>query len=192
MSSKLVVMYDPKYVKIDSCYSLDVTLADYDRLMDAKVDEIFMNYVDKSYVRPSVEFLRSKRNIKIEAVPFSEFIQASGPTATLEDEYQPLIRLGLLGDLYDIDLRYIDLNYTVSGIDEAYDYKYYTVFKLSDVDKECASWSNHVVTSDNIDYKYADVMLRRNSTPNKLVMGAHHNHIVEFDRVFRNPDVFDY
>lgn len=188
MNSKVIVQYDPEYVKITSCHSLNVTLANYEDLRDAKIDEIFMNHIDDStLINPSIEFLNNKRGVEIEVE------ELDSPVVTAEGDYRTLVRFKLIGDLNDIDFRYIDLNYTVTGFDTDYDDNYFTVFKLSDVDKDCASWVTYHNDDTGESYQAADVMMiALNREPKRLVMGSHRNHIAEFDRICLHPNVYDY
>lgn len=196
MKDNIVVEYSPEYVRIDECCVLNVTLADYAYLRDAKIAEIFLDHLkttDRELIEESIGHLNDRKG---ERIP----IRPAAPIGTMKPDndaryYPPLIRMIILDNtpVNKLETRYISLNFTVTGVDPDYDYHYHTVFKVNDIDYDCVGWAPYNVSTDIIGL-VAEIMVVNpdDHRASRLIMGSHKNHIVELDRVPRSMKPYDY
>ena len=196
MKDNIVVEYSPEYVRIDECCVLNMRLADYNQIRDAKINEIFLEHInatDQELIRESIGYLNDRKG---EPVP----IRQAAPIGTMKPDndavyYPPLIRMILLDNIpvSKLETKYISLNYTITGIDPEYDYHYHAVFKVNDIDRNCVGWAPYIVSKDIIG-NVAEIMTftTDDNGSNRLIMCAHKNHIVELDRVPHDPKPYDY
>lgn len=196
MKDDIVIEYSPEYVRIDECCVLNITLADYAQIRDAKVSEIFLDHInttDQELIKESIGYLNDRKG---EPIP----IRQAAPIGTMKPDndavyYPPLIRMIILDNtpVSKLETKYISLNFTVTGVDPDYDYHYHAVFKVNDIDYDCVGWAPYIV-SKNIIGLVAEIMVVNpdDHRAYRLIMGSHKNHIVELDREPRNPKPYDY
>lgn len=196
MKDDIVIEYSPEYVRIDECCALNVTLADYAYLRDAKIAEIFLDHLkttDRELIEESIGHLNDRKG---ERIP----IRPAAPIGTMKPDndaryYPPLIRMIILDNtpVSKLETKYISLNFTVTGVDPDYDYHYHGVFKVNDIDYDCVGWAPYIVSKDIIGL-VAEIMVVNPDDHRacRLIMGSHKNHIVELDRVPHKPKPYDY
>lgn len=197
MKDKLRLEYNPDYVTIDECCALNITLADYDQIRDAKINEIFLSHIDHAdhdLVRASIGYLNDRKGdpIPLKKDPSGILDAITWP----DDNYYPsLIRLVIEDStqVRKLDTKYISLNFTVRGVDAEYDYRYFTVFKLSDIDHDCRSWVQYIVGPETKVGQAAGILfIGKDSEGNRqLFAGAHKNHLVEVDRIHLDTESYD-
>ena len=196
MKDDIVIEYSPEYVRIDECCVLNITLADYAQIRDAKINEIFLEHInatDQELIKESIGYLNDRKG---EPIP----IRRAAPIGTMKPDndavyYPPLIRMILLDPtpVRDLETKYISLNFTITGIDPEYDYHYHAVFKVNDIDYHCVGWAPYVVSKDIIG-NVAEIITftTDDNGSHRLIMGSHKNHIVELDRESRTMKPYDY
>lgn len=197
MKDKLRLEYNQDYVTINECCALNVTLADYEQLRDAKINEIFLSHIDRAdqeLIKSSIGYLNVRKG---DPIPLKKDPPGILDAVTWPDDnyYPSLIRLVIEDGTQarELDTKYISLNFTVSGLDAEYDYKYFTVFKLTDIDRNCRSWVQYVVGPETKLGSAAGILFVGKDTEGnrRLYAGAHKNHIVEVDRIYLDPKSYD-
>lgn len=196
MKDKLHLEYNPDYVTIHECCALNITLADYSQIRDAKVNEIFLAHIDQAdhdLIHASVGYLNDRKG---DPIPLKPDHPGLLNVATWPDDnyYPSLVRLVIEDEtrVRELDTKYISLNFSVNGFDAEYDYSYFAVFKLSDIDHDCSGWARFIGPETKVGHVAGILFAGKDTDGNqRLYAGAHRNHIVEVDRICRDPKPYD-